>query len=157
MHFAIVLCLFEREYDPFFALPRMTSIRSLEVQTHLNWHAVVRGDGLAGPALPRARQMLRQSAIPADNIDWANLPAGERERPFVTKVTGTSCGLSLVLGASMQRWTPSRPPAVERRTLLDWMMMIAGQQITCSTWRRLSSRCLGLGSPTHNPPCGCRV
>ena len=98
VHFAVVLCLFEREYDPYFALPRMTSIRSLEVQTHPNWHAVIRGDGLAGPALPRAREMLRQSAIPADNIDWANLPTGQREavrykgdRHLVWLTAGAGC------------------------------------------------------------------
>jgi len=79
VHFAIVICLFERQSDPFFALPRLTSIRSLEVQTHQNWHAVIRGDGLVGPALPRARQMLRHSAVPADRFDWANLPADGRE------------------------------------------------------------------------------
>ena len=121
MHFAIVLCLFEREYDPFFALPRMTSIRSLEVQTHLNWHAVVRGDGLAGPALPRARQMLRQSAIPADNIDWANLPAGEREavrykgdRHLVWLIAGTRC-----LNAALDAVASSRRGATHVARLDD--------------------------------------
>ena len=121
VHFAIVLCLFEREHDPFFALPRMTSIRSLEVQTHPNWHAVVRGDGLAGPALPRARQMLRQSAIPADNIDWANLPAGEREavrykgdRHLVWLIAGARC-----LNAALDTIASSRRGATHVARLDD--------------------------------------
>ena len=77
-HLAVVMCLFEQALDPYFELPRRTSIRGLEMQTHSHWHMVARGDAPAGPALPRARAMLEESAIPTNKIEWDECLLGGR-------------------------------------------------------------------------------
>ena len=72
IHFAVPLCLFERQQDPTFFIPSATSLFSLARQTHRHWNVIVVGDGLVPRARRRVENIIGQSGIPPGQVNFTN-------------------------------------------------------------------------------------
>ncbi|CAM9850778.1 unnamed protein product [Chrysoparadoxa australica] len=79
IHFGVILAVFERSTDPYFLLPRITSLEGLSRQTFSQWSLILVGDGLTPEAKSRIFEAVEAAGVPAKKVHFGNLPDELRE------------------------------------------------------------------------------
>ena len=79
-HFVVRIGLNPRRLDPFFHIPEITCIDSINRQDYPHWTILLTGDGLSDGEYARARSMMERSSVPREKWVLTNMPAGDAER-----------------------------------------------------------------------------
>ncbi|CAM9885252.1 unnamed protein product, partial [Chrysoparadoxa australica] len=80
VHFGIVISFFERDGDPYFILPQVTSLESIKRQRYTNWTLIAIGDGLQPDAIGRLFLALDTAGVPREKVIFQNMDESLRER-----------------------------------------------------------------------------